>query len=316
MILHESGHAVHLNGHHRRISPFLVSVTCFLRRLPLFFSSTPRTPLRVLCVVAFDTIHVLRNSKPLPRHRCSVLAALLDFGACANAALDSKTYCPKEYQATRQRLENAGISQSVDEYLLQLRELERRRPSPGGDHRQFDEVRAYREAVVRLSLGIVAATALGDECFENGIHATQRDDDLETLFRIVMQCQIIDDVLDYAKDASAGLPGFLTATASLQEAIELTAQAARNYATGRDLPQSGDIAPLRYALFVVSALAKLVIRIRQWQHQIRWAGRRPNEQERLRPGAPGSPSRFLTNRIIDSQPGLICDARSHRILRE
>ena len=283
MILDEQRITKCLKRHHGRISATLVSVTCFLRGLPLFFSATPKTPLRVLCIIGFDTLHVLRHSKTLPRHRLKVLAALLDFGACANAALDNKVFCRKEYHATRQRLQNAGISKSVDEYVRQLRKLERRRPSPGGDHRHFDEVRFYREAVVRLSLGIVAVTALGDECSENGIRVTQFDDALETLFRIVMQCQIIDDVLDYAKDASAGLPSFLTASASLRQAIELTAHAARNYATGRDLPQSGEMFPLRFALFVVSALAKLVVRMRHWQDRIRWAGRLSDQHERLRP---------------------------------
>lgn len=79
-----------------------------------------------------------------------------------------------------------------------------------------------------------------------------------------MQCQIIDDVLDYAQDASAGLPTFLTTSASLPQAIEWTTQAARNYAANQDLPHSGDIFPLRFALFVVSAFAKLVIRVRHW----------------------------------------------------
>ena len=217
MTVHEPSPTERLNQRYGSIFAFLVSAICFLRRLPLFFSSTPRTPLRVLCVIAFDTIHVLRHSKPLPRQRIGVMAALLDFGACANATLDNKPYCPKEYEVTRQRLEKAGLSPAVDEYLRQLRELERHRPSARGDHRQFDEIRAYREAVARLSMGIVAATALGDECSENGIRATHSDDDLETLFRIVMQCQIIDDVLDYAKDTSAGLPSFLTASASLRE---------------------------------------------------------------------------------------------------
>ena len=193
MILHEKSHTVR----HGRMSASLVSVTCFLRGLPLFFCATPKTPLRVLCLIAFNTLHVLRKSKPLPR---------------------------------------------------------------------FDEVCSYRETVVRLSLGIVAAIALGDECVEDGIRATHRDNDLETLFRIVMQCQIIDDVLDYAKDVSAGLPSFLTASASLPQAMELTAQAARSYATCRDLPQSAGVFPLRFALCVVSAFTKLVIGIGHWQH--------------------------------------------------
>jgi hypothetical protein len=278
MNMHDQRHRLRLNRRPGKISAILVSVSCFLRGLPFFVSTTPKTPLRVLCLIAFDTLHVLRNSKPLPRHRLRVLAALLDVGACANAVLDSKVYCLKEYQATRRRLQNAGIGPSVDEYLRHLRKLERRRPALGGDHQHFDEVRSYREAVARLSLGIVATTALGAECLEGGIRETHCDDDLETLFRIVMQCQIIDDVLDYAKDASAGLPTFLTASASLPQAIELTAQTARNYAAGRDLPPSGDILPLRFALFVVSAFAKLVIRARHWKHRIRSAAMMTDQQ--------------------------------------
>ena len=284
MILHERRQTMRLEQCHGRISAVLVSVTCFLRGLPFFFSTTPGTPLRVLCMIAFDTLHVLRNSKPLPHHRLRVLAALLDFGACANAALDNKRYCTKEFDATWQRLQDAGLNALVDEYVSRLRNLERQRPSPGGDHRQFEEIRTYREAVARLSLGIIAATALGDEYFENGSQPTHGDDELETLFRIVMQCQIIDDVRDYAKDASAGLPSFLTASASLPQAIELTAQAARNYATGCDSPQSGEMFPLRMALFGVSALAKLIIRIRHRHCRMRWPGRLPDKDEALHPG--------------------------------
>ncbi len=91
-------------------------------------------------------------------------------------------------------------------------DLESSRPLPGGDHWQFQDVGLYREAVVRLSLGMVAATASGNRCLDEGIRATYCDADLKILFRIVMQCQIIDDVLDYSKDLSAGLPSFLTAS--------------------------------------------------------------------------------------------------------
>ena len=48
----------------------------------------------------------------------------------------------------------------VEEYLGRLRDLESRRPSIGGDHRRFDEVRLYREGVARLSLATAAAIAL------------------------------------------------------------------------------------------------------------------------------------------------------------
>jgi hypothetical protein len=130
---------------------------------------------------------------------------------------------------------------------------------PGGDHWRFQNVRLYREAVVRLSLGMVATTASGEHRLDEGIRATYRDADLNFLFRIVMQCQIIDDVLDYSADMSAGLPSFLTASKPLPQAFDLTRLAALGYADDRDLPQTGDVFPLRLALFLVSTCARLVI---------------------------------------------------------
>jgi hypothetical protein len=215
--------------------------------------------------MAFDTLHMLRNSKRLPVPKLRILAALLDFGACANAAFDNKDYCRKEFRTTRQTLEEAGLHSSVKEFLRRLRELERRRPSTAGDHWQFQKVESYREAVVRLSLGMVATTAMGKQCIDEGIRATYCDDDLVILFRIVMQCQIIDDVLDYSEDLEAGLPSFLTASESLPQAIKLTRLAAFGYADDRDLPQCGDVFPLRIALFLVSACAKLVILLGRWR---------------------------------------------------
>jgi hypothetical protein len=254
-----------------RISSTLSSVRSVRRCLPLFVSARPRTPLRVLCVMAFDAVHQLRYSKPLPVATHRVLAALLDFGACTNAIFDEKAYCRKELELTRQILDEAGLHSMVEEVLRRLSDLEGRRPSPfgpagpAGDVRQFHEARSYREAVVRLWLGTVAATAAGSRSLEEGILATYADDVLELLFRIVMQCQIIDDVLDYSRDASAGLPSFLTASASLPDGIERTHQAACEYAHHRDLPRSDNVLPLRAALGIASICAKLMIRLGSWR---------------------------------------------------
>ena len=219
--------------------------------------------------MAFDTLHMLRNAKPLPMRKRRVLAALLDFGACANAGFDHKDFCRHECRETLQLLEEAGIRSSVVEYLRRLRDLESRRPLPGGDYRQFQEVGLYREAVVRLSLAVVAATANGNHCLDDAIRATYCDADLNILFRIVMQCQIIDDVLDYSKDMSAALPSFLTSSNSLPQAFELTRLAAVGYADERDLPRTGDVLPLRSALFLVSACTKLVIVLGRWRQRTR-----------------------------------------------
>ena len=239
----------------------LVSVGCLLRGLPLFFRAAPRTPLRVLGIIALDTLHVLRHGQPLPPKRICELALFLDFQGCTNAAWDHKDLCEPEYQAIWQRLEKAGLGSCIEEYLGRLRALESRRPSIGGDRGRFDEVRSYREAVARLAIATAAAIALNAECREEDIRTAHEDSDVETLFRILMQCQIIDDVMDYPKDLSAGLPSFLTAAASVPQAMALTAQAARHYGGSNSRSSKNGVFPLRLALYVITAVTKLIIRV-------------------------------------------------------
>ena len=186
---------------------------------------------------------------------------LLDFAGWTNAAWDHKDPCAEEWRAIHHRLDEAGLGSYIEDYLSRLRELESRRPSVGGDHRRFDEVRSYREAVARLSLAAVTAVAMNADSLEEGIHATRFDCDVGTLFRILMQCQIIDDVLDYPADRSASLPSFLTASALLPQAVELTAGAARSYGASLERSSARAVLPLRMALMVVTAVTKLVVRL-------------------------------------------------------
>jgi hypothetical protein len=251
-----------------------VALACLLRALPLFFGATPKTPLRVLCIIALDTVHVVRNGRPLSRSRCKQLAAFLDFQACANAVWDGKDLCAPEYRALRQRLETAGLGVWITEYLGQLRELETQRPPIGGDLQRFDDVRLYREAVARLSLATVTAIALNADCLDEGVRATYCDGDVAALFRMAMQCQIIDDIIDYRKDLSAGLPSFLTACASLPQAIALTADAVRFYAVSRGPLAEGGVFPLEAALHVMTRVTRLVVgvaRRREGCQERRWS---------------------------------------------
>ena len=253
---------------HGRTRASLVSAACFLRGLPLFFRRAPRTPLRVLGIIALDTLHVLRHRRPLPRKKVRDLALFLDFEGCTNAAWDHKALRDADNQAIRQHLEKSGLGSCVETYLDCLRSLESRRPSIGGDRRRFDDVHAYREAVARLSLATATAIALNAECRGAEIQAAQRDPDVDTLFRILMQCQIIDDVMDYTEDLSAGLPSFLTASASLPLAMDLTARAARSYAVRPERAAETEVFPLRLALWVVTLLTKLTVRVagRRYRH--------------------------------------------------
>jgi hypothetical protein len=216
--------------------------------------------LRVLCIIALDTVHVLRHATPLPRRRCRQLAMFLDFQACTNAAWDGKALCAQEYRSLRLRLESDGLGEWINEYLCRLRELETGRPSVGRALRHFEDVRSYREAVARLSLATVTGIALKARCLDDAIRTTHCDADVETLFRMAMQCQVIDDVIDYRQDMAAGLPSFLTASAPLPQAIALTADAARSYAASRGPSARRGVLPLEAALHVITLVAKFVVR--------------------------------------------------------
>jgi len=248
----------------------VVAVLSVLRGLPLLFRSRPKTPLRVACIMAFDMLHQLRTSKRLPPDRVKSLAVLLDFGATVNAAFDGKAYCQDEFRRIRKLLDAAGMSTTVADYWTQLQQLELRRPSAFGDRLQCRKVQFYREDVVRLSLGVLTATTFGYTNVDEGLWAVRTDFDLQILFRIVMQLQIIDDVMDFAKDNARRLPGFLTASESLQESFQLTQQATRSYATIKGAIQTESSLPLRIAHFVVSAITRLVVTLGRWRQRIRF----------------------------------------------
>lgn len=241
----------------------LVAIACLLRGLPLFLRAVPSTPLRVLGTIALDTLHVLRRSRPLPRQKVREVALFLDFAGYMNAAWDRKALRAEKCRAVRQQLTQAGLESCVAGYLGRLQAIERWRPSIGGDYRRFDEIRAYREAVAGLTLSTASAIALDDESLE--------DADMATLFRILMQCQIIDDVIDYEADRSAGLPSFLTAAATRPEAVALTADASRRYAERGSSPDQGAW-PLRMALWAASAATQLVVRVADQRMIVRLAG--------------------------------------------
>jgi hypothetical protein len=251
-----------------RISSILVAFRCVLRGLPLIFASFPGTPLRVLCIIAFDTVYSLQSSRGLPKPRIKNLALLLNFGATLNAAFDGKAFCPDEFRRLEQRLFDAGLRQTSIDYWWRTQQLELNRPLAFGDCSQCEAVKAYRENVARLSLGFLTMVALGYATVEDGIEATRTNGDLDILFKIVMQCQIIDDVFDYSKDVARGLPGFLTASSELIDTFQLTSHAARHYANGSSPSKDRALFALRIALMAVSAVAKTMIMLGRWRQGV------------------------------------------------
>lgn len=247
-----------------RILSLWIAAASVLRGLPLLLAARLRTPLRVMCIIAFDALYRLRTSRKLPIERVRLLAALLDYGACANAVCDRKPSQLQEIQTTQRLLDDAGFRPCAEEYWRRIQNIERQRPGVGGQPMQFSIARAYREEVVELSLGVLTTAAFGLESVDDGIHVVRTEPDLAIVFRIVMQCQVIDDVVDYSKDTAAGLPSFLTSSESLSQAFELTAQVSRNYSDLKNVARCAHVLPFRIALVVVSVIAKLVMTLARW----------------------------------------------------
>ena len=237
----------------------LAAIQSLLSHLPLFFAAHPRTPLRVLGIVALDMLHVLRYGRGLPHTRTDALALFLDLEGCANAAWDRKGVCLEEWRAIRQRLDDAGLGPSVHDYLGRLQALESTRPSAGGDGPRFAQVRTYRESVARLSITTAAEIALSQDDRGMVLDPTHSDADLDTLYRILMQCQIIDDIFDYADDLSAGLPSFLTASTSPSQSLASAAAAARSYGGAHGRSSSSSVLPLRTTLWLFTALTTFLV---------------------------------------------------------
>lgn len=240
----------------------LASARCLAGRLPLFFRAAPRTPLRVLGIIALDTLHVLRHGRALPAWRVEAIALFLDFAAGANAAWDHKRIDDTDQQRLRRQLDRLGLTPVIDQHLDRLARIESRRPAVGAG---FVEVQAYREAVAALSLGTATALAL-ELPLDAGVHATGSDPDIAMLFRILMQCQIIDDVLDYPEDAAAGLPSFLTGSVPVLRALEQATAAARVYSRRAPVAGTG-IFPLRVSMLVLTTMVHGLLRLARWRYR-------------------------------------------------
>lgn len=279
----------------------LASLASVARGLPCFFRARPATPLRVLCIVALETIHLCRRSKAFTRRRREELAILLDFQACMNAAWDDKPSRPFEWQALRERLEAAGLAMWVEEYLERLRYLEIGRPRVGDGIQRFDGVCEYREAVVRLSLATVAGVALNLGNLDEAIEATQADGDVSALVDLAMQCQVIDDVLDYREDVVSELPSFLTA-APLPQALASTARVVQSHR--RDCNSTRPMLPFRLVRSLLTAVAAAAVRAARWIHDERLA--------EARRSAGQLETRQRNGRLIDKRNRIRLPARGSR----
>lgn len=176
----------------------------------------PATPLRTLCVVAFDFM-ARTGGQRLRREERTALSCLLDLGALINDHFDQHRFRKCSYRKLRKQLAaNETVRSVYRGYFRDLRQAERNRPRLWLPRREGirKEAADYRETVVRISLSALAAIAFGQPnggTGDDSRNSRGKGARLSQLFPLVMLIQICDDLLDWRTDWRAGLPTFATA---------------------------------------------------------------------------------------------------------
>lgn len=250
----QSDTAVSLSG--RRA--WFAAIAAVVRTVPLCCTGTPRTPLRALCIAAFDFSHRLRTAHRLPPHTRQRLARFLDYAAELNARLDAKHSSPTGPHWSSDRGDSSETRRLIAEFVRGWRTLEQQRPDPRVAPCAFDPLRRYREAVLRHALGAAAALTFHLPTVAAGQELMHHEPALEQAFRLAMLCQVIDDVLDRTADARRGLPSFLTTTETgpPHQQAQLVAE---HYAAPSAATPFVRRGPLGAALFALSLTARCIL---------------------------------------------------------
>lgn len=169
--------------------------------LPMLCASRPRTPLRVLCVAAFEYLARLAGGT-LGRQRRLALACACDFGSLRDGYYDRQTLDRTEYRCLRRTLRRVAPVAPTSRYTQQLRKAERGRPvlstgAPDLANATID----YRASVIVLSLRWLEAIC-GFSLERVRFHS---------LVSLVCLLQLADDLLDWKKDQACGNPSYVTA---------------------------------------------------------------------------------------------------------
>ena len=167
----------------------------------MLFAERPRTPLRVLCIGAFEYQARLRGGKLDAAGRMA-LAYACDFGALRNDFYDQRELNRPFYREVRHSLRRLVPEMATHRYILELRQAERRRPAFGPDG--FSEPAAvleYRLRVLVLSLA--------------WLHGVSRRSIEPRFFQVLVALvgliQLVDDLLDWKDDWACRRPTYVTA---------------------------------------------------------------------------------------------------------
>jgi len=227
--------------------------------MPMLLTRRPQTPLRVLCISAFDYSARL-GGRRLDCESRAALACACDFGALRNDFYDQRDLNRSFYRELRQRLRHLAPRAATLRYIRDLRQVERDRPACGPDG--FSEPRAvveYRTRVLKVSL--LWLQAISRRSLEPRL--------FQAVVALVALVQLVDDLLDWKDDWACRRPTYVTAflrkwAHSTQDAmphIRLRANRFRHLlvaASGR----RPELVPLRLAGAVVWLLAMFLVRVR------------------------------------------------------
>ena len=173
------------------------AIVCF----PMLLASRPRTPLRVLCVAAFEYLARLRGETLGTRRRVAIAHAC-DFGSLRDDYYDRQILDSTEYRLLRTTLRRMAPEAATSRYIQELRQAERSRPvlsagTPGVASATIE----YRTWVLDLSLRWLQVIS-GLRVERVTFHA---------LLSLVGLMQIADDLLDWKHDQADELPSYVTA---------------------------------------------------------------------------------------------------------
>jgi hypothetical protein len=178
-----------------------IAAASLLTCIPMIWAARPRTPLRVLCVGAFEYLARLQG-QGLGRAGRLALAHACDVGALCNDFYDQREFDRSVYRKLRRDLKRLARESATQRYIRELRQAERHRPAAGTHG--FDDPSAvihYRVRVLVVSLAWLRAIS--------GQPTEQRS--LNGLVALVGLVQLVDDLLDWKDDCACRRPSFVTA---------------------------------------------------------------------------------------------------------
>ena len=231
---------------------FLTTRSCLssgLRCLPWWFRSTPGTPLRCLCLAAFDFVYRMEFEEPLPSDSYRHLAEFLSFAAQQNRILDNKSN-------EQIQVETKSYSTS---YANELIEIETNRPEMGSDRFNPSCIQAYREQVVALALKHSFAITFGDRDWSRQSSAASHLY-FDSLFRVAMLCQLADDLIDHRRDHAMNLPSFATSLTGHSDPKGEILQWIDEYAGSFSTSHRSQLWPLRWVAIGMAWLIRQFVR--------------------------------------------------------